>query len=144
MSEEIDAHVNVKELVSEIIATATDKIKQKKEEQLIAKTNDNQIKISEEKEYKIPPYSMTGEYPCDCAELHCKYDTQQAQPTIEVIKSARAEKKYKIKRSKKVNTSTQFPEEVQNIVSAIEGGFCQICGLNNCICKYIQENHAFT
>lgn len=147
MSEEIDARVNVKELVSEMITTAMEKIKAKKDKIPITQTPKN----AEEKQYKIPPYSKTGDYPCFCNQVDCACNAHQKTP-IEVIKSAKVQKKNNlIKQLNKISISTQFPEELETVIKSsadrMMGGFCKICGLPDCVCKYIRDNRdsvAFT
>lgn len=146
MSEEIDAHVNVKELVSELITTAMEKIKAKKDKIPIPTP-----KKTDEKQYKIPPYSKTGDYPCFCNESDCTCNAHQ-KTTVEVIKSAKVQKKHNlIKQLHKISISTQFPEELETVIKSsadrMKGGFCKICGLPDCVCKYIRDNRnsdAFT
>lgn len=127
MSEEID----VKQLVNEIITTATEKIKAKSSEQL--KQQSEQVV-----NYKIPPYSFTGEYPCIC-ESTCKCETVTE---IEETQTATPERKRKIKESNKINAGTQWPEELQIVDEGVEvkGSYCVICGFIDCICQFIEKN----
>lgn len=143
MSEEIDTHVNVKELVNEIITAATETIKMKKIEEIkqAEQTVERWEEKPPEKQYKVPPYSRTGNYPCVCDEFDCTCEMKKSEIDVGgMLKTARVAKKHEIKLAKQNNIGTQYPEELEAIKSPIEGGFCTICGLNDCICEYIQEN----
>lgn len=135
MSEELDNRFDIKDLVNEIITTATEKLKNKTE-------TENYPNKSEEIMYKIPPYSNKGDYPCDCDEMDCMCETEQLKSSVEVLKSPKIERKFELKPSKKSSTGTQCPEELEKVENSSNGAFCLICGLNNCICEYIQKSEA--
>lgn len=160
MSEEID----VKQLVNEIVTSATEKIKEKSNKQLQmnedAKINNKIVTSStekleeksseqiqrkkEEKNYAIPPYSFTGEYPCTCEKgITCECEKVVRIPSETIVeKQGPVDKKVKkVRKPNKINMSTQWPEvQTQKSEKVIKGSYCIICGLSNCICKYIAEN----
>lgn len=130
MSEEID----VKQLVNEIITTATEKIRAKSIEQL---------KKSQEEKYKMPPYSPKGEYPCICENLSsCKCESLSEMEETKVAIAATPARKRKMKESNKINAGTQWPEEQLTVdeTVGVRGSYCVICGFVECICQFIEQN----
>lgn len=137
MSDEIDTHRDIKQFVSDLYSQAVQQINKKSDEEFERKRD--------EQASKIPPYSPKGDYLCCCGEADCECNTDDA-PKLEEKYVSKTFKKKKSKKAKGGELGTQFPEENgENGKEAEDEGvkrsYCVVCGLKQCVCKYIEDNN---